>query len=128
MFRYPNQGRVNQSLPPTSRLSGLETWIATTAIPATTTAEIATNLVTTKKLFNRVLAFVLIEFATLMTMRVRTESSLCSILPAWSVIPAAEKMLSTKTMLRIARVAGITATTHVHAARKPYTSPKMNSR
>ena len=45
-----------------------------------------------------------------------------------SVTPAAEKMLSTKTMLRMASVAGMMATTQVQAARKPKTSPKTYCR
>jgi hypothetical protein len=77
----------------------------------------------TKKLFRRVVAFVLIVLATLMIMRTSIESNLCSILSASPVIPAVEYALSTNTILRIASVAGITATTHVQAARNPSVSP-----
>jgi hypothetical protein len=115
---------VRQSLPPIS-LSGFEAPRMTTTIPAQTTPKMATNLVKTKKLLSLVLAFVLIEFAPLMTTSTRTDKSLCSIAPALFVTPKAEKIVSMKTILRIARVAGITATIQVQAAKKPNTFPKM---
>lgn len=54
----------------------------TTTMPASTTAKMATNLVTTKKLLSRVLALVLMELAALMMTRTRMERSLCLMLPA----------------------------------------------
>lgn len=83
-------GFVNQSRPPTSSLLGCVAWITTTTSPAMTTAAIVVNFVTTKKPFNCVLVFVLIEFATLMITKISMERSLCSILSAWLVMPAAE--------------------------------------
>jgi len=99
--------------------------IITTTSPASTTAAMARNFVATKNLFRRVLALVLMQFATLTSTTTPTLSSLCVHSAAPSVMPRAVYMLSTKTMLRMARVAGITATIHVHAARKPKTSPKQ---
>ena len=92
-------------------------------MPATTTIVMVRNLTKTKKLFRLVLALVLMELAVLMMMRMRTARSLCEMRSASPVTPAAEYALSTKTMLRMASVAGMTATTQVQAARKPAASP-----
>jgi hypothetical protein len=121
---YRNQDRVSQSLPPIS-FFGFEAPRIMTTIPANTTPKMLKNLVTTKKLFSLVLAFVLMEFAPFMTTSTTTDNSLCSIVPALSATPAAEEIVSIKTILRIARVAGIMATIQVQAARKPKTLPKI---
>lgn len=92
-------------------------------MPARTTPKMLRNLSATKKLFSRVEAFVLMELHRFIKAMIKTDSSLWDMLAAWSVTPAAEKMLSTNTMLRMARVAGMMASTQVHAARNPETSP-----
>jgi 6-phosphofructokinase len=81
------------------------------------------RLTATKKLDSLVLVFVLIELSVVTQTRTSTLNNLCVIGGDGSLMPMLEYIDSTNTILKMARVAGIVATIHDHAAIYPHTSP-----